>query len=341
MNEYIEISLRRNNKRLPIKRQVPGGIELDESDPIERHVTIGFAAADDITGYRLARVRQIQGWDPGQFKLTITVEDGSIVLRGVDRFALPEGRYTLTMTIEGATTRTVRRRVTLPYDGFAAVQVEVKTDDRSIAADLTACDGDIRRILDASTIEGQAGAEFVSDNDWRPARRACLLNLLASLRVRPALRHNLVGHIREVFVVFPDRIYARVSRGLFDRVMELVLDPKKPFYREGRPTSPTHLRLIERLPEPPERRALFPPEALVSFRGEGAPSLQMVILEPPAGCDYTYADLDLDLGNPLQDVAGFVVHMGELLSGRVTDHLDLRARLARGPAKPFLYYSIS
>src|SRR5215203_5733264 len=100
MNEYIEISLRRNNRRLRIKRQVPGGIELDESDPIERQVHLGFAPADVITEYRIGRVRQIQGWDAGQFKLTITVEDGSLVLRGVDRFSLPEGHYNVTMTLE-------------------------------------------------------------------------------------------------------------------------------------------------------------------------------------------------------------------------------------------------
>jgi len=81
MNEYIEISLRKNNRPLRIKRQVPGGIELDERDPIERSVYLTLTAGNEITRYRLRRVRQIQGWPPGEFKLRLSVEDGAIVGR--------------------------------------------------------------------------------------------------------------------------------------------------------------------------------------------------------------------------------------------------------------------
>lgn len=38
MNEFIEVTFRRGNKRLRVKRQVPGGIEFEEADPIERTV---------------------------------------------------------------------------------------------------------------------------------------------------------------------------------------------------------------------------------------------------------------------------------------------------------------
>ena len=37
---------------------------------------------------------------------------------------------------------------------------------------------------------------------------------------------------------------------------------------------------------------------------------------------YHYADLDLDLGNSLQDLVGFFVHMGELLNPDRTDHFS-------------------
>ena len=137
-----------------------------------------------------------------------------------------------------------------------------------------------------------------------------------------------------------DRAYATVDRELYEALEDLSDDDQKPFYREGYPQADIHLRLLARIPEPPERLALFPRESLVSYRGEGAPSLQAVVATPPAGLDYTYADLDLDLGNPLQDFVGFVVHMGELLSGKVTSHLDLRKQLAKGAAKPYLYYTI-
>ena len=51
--------------------------------------------------------------------------------------------------------------------------------------------------------------------------------------------------------------------------------------------------------------------------------------------------LDLDLGNPLQDVLGFVVHMGELLDGKPTNHLELRKALAKSKAGGFLYYKVT
>jgi hypothetical protein len=77
-------------------------------------------------------------------------------------------------------------------------------------------------------------------------------------------------------------------------------------------------------------------KGLLSFRGEGSPSLQ-VIARPPVDLPYTYADLDLH--TPLQEVLGFVVHMGELLDGKPTNHLDLRRGLAKS-AKRYLYYDV-
>jgi hypothetical protein len=340
MNEYMEINLRRNDKLLRVKRQVPGGVELDEPDPIERSVFIGFDAADDITAYRLRRVRQLQGWDPFEFKLVVAVEDGAIVLRGVDAFSLPEGRYTLAVSLEEAKTSPARQRVTVPYDGFGAIDVSVEIDDRGIEVDLTDCDPTIAGVLDRSVIDGENAVDWLDDEIWRPSRKACLLNVLASLRVRPTLNGNLAQYVRDVFWMENGRAYATVDRELFDTLEDLSDDNQKPFYREGYPQADIHLKLLEKIPEPPERRPLFPRDSLVSFRGEGGPSLQAVVARPPAGLDYTYADLDLDLGNPLQDLAGFVVHMGELVTGKPTNHLDLRKALAKGSAKPFLYYTI-
>ena len=89
MNEYIAIRFQRNGKPWRVRRQVPGGVEFDEPDPLHHTVGIGFDAADDITKYRMRRIRQLQGWEPNQFKLALAVEDGAIVLRGVTPLALP------------------------------------------------------------------------------------------------------------------------------------------------------------------------------------------------------------------------------------------------------------
>jgi hypothetical protein len=340
MNEYIEIHLRRNGRSLRINRQVPRGIELAEPDPIERAVQIGFAPANAVAEYRLQRVRQLQGWQPNEFALDRRIEDGTITLRGVDKFSLPEGRYIITLNIEEAACRTVGRTVLVPHDGFGAVEVAIELDDREIVADLADCDPAVSGVLERSTIDDEAAIEWIEDAEKRPARRACLLNLLASLRARPAKTKHLLAHVRNIFHVERDRAYAQVDAAMFDRLQQLAMDDRKPFYREGYPKSDTHLRLLEHLPEPAARKALFPRESLVSFRGEGKPSLQAVIFTPPAGVDYTYADLDLDLGNPLQDAVGLFVHFGELASRKTTDHLDLRKQLAKGAAKEFLYYII-
>src|SRR5688572_19214884 len=105
MNEYIEIKFRRHGSWLKVKRERAGrGIELDEPDPIVRSVLIAFSGANDITRFRMRRVRQIKGWPPGQFNLRVSAEGGVLVLRGVDADALPEGRYTVRVRVEEART---------------------------------------------------------------------------------------------------------------------------------------------------------------------------------------------------------------------------------------------
>ena len=337
MNEYIEARFRRNGKPLRIKRQVPEGIELDEPDPIQRTVSIGFDGANEITEYRVRRVRQLQGWDPGQFKLLVSVEDGSLVLRGVDPLALPQGRYTVRVRLEEAKTREQTRTVDIDENGHAVSVVDVETDDRDVAVDLGTCDEDIKRVLDHSSFDGEVAVAWL-DGDWRPAKKACLLNLLASLRVRPTLSAPLIEQVQSFYQIGTERAYARVDREFLARLEELASDPTKPFYREGRPRDSIHKKLIESIPK--EIRQQFSPDRLLSFRGEKSPSLQAVVAEPPAGCDFTFADIDLDLGNPLQDVVGFVVHMGELVGGDPTNHLDLRKKLAKTSAGDFLYYKL-
>jgi hypothetical protein len=338
MHEYVEVKFRRNGKPLRIKRQVPEGIELDEPDPIQRTVYVGFDAANEITLYRMRRVRQLQGWDPGQFKLHLAVENGSLMLRGVDPDALPEGRYTVRLQLDEAKTRQPKKTVSVDEHGHAEALVEVETDDRDVAVDLTTCDADIRRVLDSSSFDDQDAVSWLDDEDWRPTRKACLLNLLASLRVRPILSEPLIRLVQKFYWINNERAYARVDRELLTRLEELSLDPTKPFYREGRPKADIHKKLIEAIPA--GDRDLFSADRLISFRGEGSPSLQMVIAEPPATCAFAYADIDLDLGNALQDVAGFIVHMGELTGGTPTNHFDMRKKLAKTSASNFLYYKL-
>jgi hypothetical protein len=338
MNEFIEVRFQKDGRRLRVKRQLPGGIEFDESDAFERTVGIAFDARSEATRERMNSIRRVQGWDPGQFKLNVSVEDGSLILRGVSPHALPEGLYRMRFEVEEASTVGGFRPVDVDTDEGTVVKVDIEMDDRTIEVDLADCDSQIEGVLARSTIDGLAAADWVRDDDHRPARRACLLNLLANLRSRPSLSTPLVSLIHDVFLAANDRIYAKVDRTLLDTLNTLVADPNKPFFAEGKPHAPIHGRLLSGIPEPIDIRARF--KDLLSFRGEGRPSMQVVVAVPPPDLPHTYVDFDLDLGNPLQDILGFVVHMGELLSGNPTNHLDLRKTLGKTKAAPFLYYKV-
>jgi hypothetical protein len=337
MNEFIEIRFQKNGKRLRVKRQLPGGIELDEPDPLERTIGIQFSPRDEPTRFRMDSIRRVQGWEPGQFNLKMSVANGSIFLRGVNEHALPEGRYKIRLQIEEAKTPQLQT-ASVDHDDGAVVVFDVEMDDRSIDVDLTDADETIRAVLDRSQVDGAPAVDWLGDGNRRPTRQACLLNVMASLRTRPTMAAPLVALIHDVFLVANDRIYTRVDRKLVDTLQELADDPKRPFFAEGKPRAAIHGRLLTEMPEPPNVKARF--KDLTSFRAEGKPSMQVVIAVPPADLPHTYAELDLDLGNPLQDIVGFFVHMGELLDGKPTNHLDMRKSLAKTKAADFLYYTV-
>lgn len=339
MNEFIEVRFQKNGRRLRVRRQLPGGIEFEEPDALERTVGIAFSPRSEATKVRMDSIRRIQGWEPGEFKLNRSVEDGSIVLRGVNEHALPEGDYKLRLQIEEAKTpRAVNAKV--DQDSRAVVVVDVEMDDRDVDVDLTDVDGSIEAVLDRSEVDGRAALEWLGDTDRRPTRQACLLNLLASLRTRPtaAVSSSLLMLVHDIFYVANDRIYAKVDRRMLPVLESLVADPDRPFFAEGKPHAAIHGRLLTEIPEPPEIKARF--TDLTSFRSEGKPSMQVVVAVPPADLPHTYAEFDLDLANPLQDVVGIFIHLGELLDGKPTNHLDLRKPLAKTRAGKFLYYTV-
>src|SRR4030095_1641964 len=125
MNEFIEVRLAKNGKRLRIKRQVPGGIEFDERDPLERTVGISFDARSEATRARMNSIRRVQGWDPGQFRLNVSVEEGSLILRGVNEHSLPPGLYKIRLEIEEAKTVGGFQGVEVKLDKGETVDIEV------------------------------------------------------------------------------------------------------------------------------------------------------------------------------------------------------------------------
>ena len=142
-----------------------------------------------------------------------------------------------------------------------------------------------------------------------------------------------------LFRSLDERSYARVRPSFSDRVVALSEEHDK-VYPEGHPLADIHNLLIQAIWDfDANSKDVFNTKGLLSFRVEGGPSLQMVIATTDKTYESRYVDLDLDLGNPLQDVAGLVIHMGELLNGKPTNHLDLR-KLAHGKANQYLCYTV-
>ena len=289
----------------------------------------------------MRRIRQLRGWASNEFRLRVSAEGGSLVVRGDDQEALPEGRYRLTIDLDEAKTKPQNQTARLDENGFCDFPVDIETDDRGVDVDLDGCDGSIKRVLDASAFDGQDAVEWLDAANIRPTRKACVLNVLASLRVRPLLADPLIAHVLSMYWASSDRIYVLADLELLTQLEALAKHETRPFYREGRPTAEVHQRLVTSIPLGEQH--LFSADRLVSFRGEGSPSLQTVIAEPAPGYPFVYAEFDLDLGNALQDVIGFIVHMGELMDGKPTNHLDLRKKLTKTNAKTreFVYYSIA
>lgn len=188
-------------------------------------------------------------------------------------------------------------------------------------------------MLDASTIDRQSGISWVLNPSVLDVRKACLFNVLAVLCCTPSVTMPLIASLRNVFIVNADSLYVQMDTTVIETLLTLVANPAQPFYQDITPPMAVHQRLLDHLPA-------FTGTSLSSFRAEGRPSLQLVVAE--SALDYTVADIDLDLWNPLQDVVSFVGHLGEVLHERVThrptDHLALYEQLARTKARPFLGY---
>lgn len=344
MNEGFQIRLRKNGRTWPIDTFNRDGIVLNnERDAFPRSVTLEFDARSDITAYRMNRVRQLMGWQPSQFDLKESLTDGQLRFSGSARHSLPAGAYWVRVAIGDLETPDGRLRLDIDENETdAQVDVDVQPDPRTISltTEFDEFDPEILRVLQApeSILDDLTVDEWLTSANPRPNRKACLLNLMAKLRTVPGARTPLIADVQNVFFAGTERVYSQVNAGLFARLQTLANDQAKPFYAEGNPASPTHLKLLDHIEANGwGKRQDY---TLHSFRQEGRPSMQIVVATPAVAPAPFCADFDIDLGNPLQDVDGFVTHLGELAFGGDTDHLELQDTLAKGPTKEFMYYTV-
>jgi hypothetical protein len=99
----------------------------------------------------------------------------------------PKGFYDITANVMGTKVKKRPKRVEVVHDNHGVVVVDLELDERTIEVDISKADQKILDVLAASTIDKQPGTAWVENEDIRPTRRACVLNLLASLRVFPSV----------------------------------------------------------------------------------------------------------------------------------------------------------
>ena len=337
MNEQIRVSLVSNGQPVPIEVRGGGVLLRGESGAAPRRLLLEFDGVGESTRTRMRFVQQREGWHLYTFPLRVTSDNGDLVIRGLEDDTLPPGIYACRLIVDDVDIeKDGRFRIDLKPDGAAKVTLEAQEDRRQVRLTRAVDElpAGIRRLLTApaSQVDGMPVLQWLDSMTPRASRKACLLNVLAKLS---AMREPLLETVERIFFADVDRTYTEVTARCADLLRSLAADPAKPFYAEGRPRSATHLRLLTHADVSPEDYRLE------SYRQEGRHSLQVVVAVPIHDPQRPYyAEFDIDLGNPLQDVKGFIVHIGEVANPGRTDHFALRERLLKTSCADFLCYDV-
>ncbi len=348
MNEAIVIRIVDNGGTVPVRSLSQDGLLLEsDGDCWPRPTSVELYPEAEVTRIRMRWLRERYGWD--SIRWNVSAANGCLVVVGIVADGLPPGFYRLRVRVAELRLPDTLTDVEVKEGKTTNVDLPLRGDPRRLALTCPPAqfDSAVRRVIEApaSRLDGRPVPEWLCDGTVNIERRACLLNLLAKLRTVPTPDAPLIEHVRSVFFAALERVYVSVGHEFYDRLFALAGDNRQSFYYEGEPVSAVHRRLIDEVID----AKLEPPTArfhLESFREQGTSCMQAVVAVPLAvpGQGQTgtcYADLDVDLGNPLQDVEGLVIHCGELLDAfGLTDHLELRASLGRQPAGRFLYYDV-
>jgi hypothetical protein len=294
---------------------------------------------------RLDAVRLRHDWRDKEFNLDITVHDGGLLLSGFrgDREGLPFGAYDITVEVESYRFKNGQRRVILKKGAQQDVAMITEPDTRRVAL-LGNFDAATEVLVKASSIDGDKLEAWLTSATPREVRKACLLNILTKLAAPPmpgAARKALTSRFSSLHFADVDRVY-----GSADPALRKDLDAfvnKDGWVFEGRPKASIHENLVtnavKRFPE--LKGKTLDDFVLSSYRQGGRNSLQIVVAAPNFPHPVIYADVDIDLGNPLWDLQGALIHLGELLDSGRTDHFALHDKLNKGDTKDFVFYRIA
>jgi hypothetical protein len=340
MNETLTVRFMEGNTLWPVtKVDADLGIIIDaESDAWPRRCELALVPQSPGTISQMKDFAHAHEWQYPEYHLKVAALGGSLIFSGVEGDALPPGDYQLAVNVEDLPTRDTPINLKISKGNNTTVVVPVTTDHRPLLLrPIETIPPEIRDLLESSTLDGQPAWQWLANPTRRLNRKVCLLNIMAKLRSIPwwdPTALPLIKRVQSVFFARTERIYVRVTPGFLEDVQSFV-DAEQHFYSEGRPTASVHQDLFDMLQLDAEH---YNP---VSFRETGRRSMQAVVAQPKNGGAY-YADLDIDLGNPLQDVDGIIIHLSELLSADVTDHIALGQQLANDQdTRPFMCYSIA
>jgi hypothetical protein len=344
MNESLLIRFASQGRPLNvIDFQAREGVTFDHHpDASPLNLALGFQS---LLPGQLDLVRRRHDWRNQEFLLDVAADSGALRVSGFegDAEGLPPGAYDITIELESYKFRDDLRRVVVHEGQATEIALEEDPDLRRVQL-RDNIDGLTSTVIGhpRSAVDGLPLSDWLASPNPRAARKACLLNILCKLRTPPdpagGFSDPLTSLMEFVFFADVDRAYAAFRPGLrqqLDRFVDAGM-----WVREGHPGAPIHQRLRAGMTR------IGVPNAgefdLTSYRQGGRNCLQIVVATPPAGsADPTsYADVDIDLGNPLWDVVGFIVHASELLDSGRTDHLALRSKLAKGPTSDFMYYDL-
>jgi hypothetical protein len=339
MNEKLLLRFESGGRQMNISSfRADEGIVFDSGrDASPLNLAIGM---QPVFPQLLAPIQQRHDWRRKEFKLDVVTDTGGLCFSGFhgDPEGLPAGVYDVTVQVESYEFRDAEQRSTLGRNAQTVLTLQEEPDRRRVQ--LKALDPLLAAVINnaKSVVDGRPLDQWIASPAPRAARQACLLNILAKLSVpsdQAGLGEPLLDAIDHIYFADVDRVYAAAKPELADRLERLVSADL--WAKEGHPAASIHQRLLDGLAASTGQH--FTP---ISYRQGGRNCLQIVIALPPSGFAdrMVYADIDIDLGNPLWDLEGLIIHTGELLDPAKTDHLVLHDKLNRGETKAFLCYDI-
>ncbi|MDE0103144.1 MAG: hypothetical protein OXN89_12260 [Bryobacterales bacterium] len=346
MHEEILIRFERNGQSVSVTGLVPdrhhGGIILEEeTSALPRPFRIALTPVPGATAMTVANVARRHGWPVGgSMKLNVSISEGDLRIAGVAEDALPAGTYEIGLRVNGMRLKKASgRRISIRAGGTARLTLgEVLPKYRfELNETYGRFDGQTKRILDASPLDGLPASDWLAPEVLhRDRRKACLMNILAKLRVVPSIDKPLSEHVRRIIVVEDNRVYAEVDRDFFPIVSDRKLNAGT-FLGRDATVHETHRRLLRRM------NLSDRDYDLKSYR-ETLPtgSLQVIGAAPKQGRsaspEVRFVDIDIDEANPAYDTLRGAIHFGHLLGGHQTDHFKMRQTVSGLPANDFLYY---